>query len=146
MTTSITVEDMPDAQRPRRRRRWMVPAVFVLILVAVLGRGVFAEEAPSTMLGGSAAVPGGLARINGVKVIEAWVQGGETIQAGSTLFQLDRQSSGKKVALSPGKRAAGRGGKEDDVDKFMRGSVSPSKKPEMDCVAGLLSLSQGAWR
>jgi two-component system, NtrC family, response regulator HydG len=40
-------------------------------------------------------------RINGVKVIEAWVQGGETIQAGSTLFQLDRQSSGKKVALSP---------------------------------------------
>ncbi|EXM10876.1 hypothetical protein FOIG_00780 [Fusarium odoratissimum NRRL 54006] len=27
-----------------------------------------------------------------------------------------------------------------------RGSISPSKKPDMDCVAGLLSLSQGAWR
>src|SRR5688572_24089603 len=40
-------------------------------------------------------------RINGVKVIEAWVQGGETIQVGSTLFRLDRHSSGKKVALSP---------------------------------------------
>lgn len=33
-----------------------------------------------------------------------------------------------------------------DVEKFMRGDVSPSKKPDMDCVAGLLSLSQGAWR
>lgn len=40
-------------------------------------------------------------RINGVKIIEAWVQGGETIQAGSTVFRLDRHSSGRKVALSP---------------------------------------------
>ncbi|KAK0392482.1 hypothetical protein NLU13_1977 [Sarocladium strictum] len=55
--------------------------------------------------------------------------------------------SAKKLVLSPGKqRMAGRGGKEDDVEKFMRGEVSPSKKPDMDCVAGLLSLSQGAWR
>ncbi|EXL83551.1 hypothetical protein FOPG_03687 [Fusarium oxysporum f. sp. conglutinans race 2 54008] len=29
---------------------------------------------------------------------------------------------------------------------MVRGSISPSKKPDMDCVAGLLSLSQGAWR
>ncbi|KAM0564085.1 hypothetical protein ACHAPJ_000294 [Fusarium lateritium] len=36
--------------------------------------------------------------------------------------------------------------REDEVEKFMRGSVSPSKRPDMDCVAGLLSLSQGAWR
>ncbi|RSL40838.1 hypothetical protein CEP53_013122 [Fusarium sp. AF-6] len=36
--------------------------------------------------------------------------------------------------------------REDEVDRFMRGSVSPSKRPDMDCVAGLLSLSQGAWR
>lgn len=37
--------------------------------------------------------------------------------------------------------------REDDVERFMRGGdVSPSKKPDMDCVAGLLSLSQGAWR
>ncbi|KAK5990902.1 hypothetical protein PT974_09177 [Cladobotryum mycophilum] len=37
--------------------------------------------------------------------------------------------------------------REDDVTKFMRGGdVSPSKKGDMDCVAGLLSLSQGAWR
>lgn len=36
--------------------------------------------------------------------------------------------------------------REDDVEKFMRGEVSPSKRPDMDCVAGLLSLSQGAWR
>ncbi|KAK7430851.1 hypothetical protein QQZ08_002640 [Neonectria magnoliae] len=37
--------------------------------------------------------------------------------------------------------------RDDDVERFMRGGeVSPSKKPDMDCVAGLLSLSQGAWR
>lgn len=40
-------------------------------------------------------------RINGVKIVEAWVQGGETIQAGSTVFRLDRHSTGKKIALSP---------------------------------------------
>jgi two-component system, NtrC family, response regulator HydG len=39
-------------------------------------------------------------KINAVKIVEAWVQGGETIQVGSTLFRLDRHSSGKKVALS----------------------------------------------
>ncbi|KAF4988459.1 hypothetical protein FDECE_15051 [Fusarium decemcellulare] len=38
------------------------------------------------------------------------------------------------------------GPREEEVERFMRGSVSPSKKPDMDCVAGLLSLSQGAWR
>jgi two-component system response regulator HydG len=40
-------------------------------------------------------------KVNGVKIIEAWVQGGETIQVGSTLFRLDRHSAGKKIALSP---------------------------------------------
>ncbi|CAK7210164.1 hypothetical protein SEUCBS140593_000739 [Sporothrix eucalyptigena] len=35
----------------------------------------------------------------------------------------------------------------DDVERFMRGAqVSPSKKGDMDCIAGLLSLSQGNWR
>lgn len=53
----------------------------------------------------------------------------------------------KRPVLSPGKkRGAGQGGKENDVDKFMRGEVSPSKKPDMDCVEGLLSLRTGAWR
>lgn len=36
--------------------------------------------------------------------------------------------------------------RDDEVARFMRGEVSPSKKGDMDCVAGLLSLSQGAWR
>ncbi|KAL7788241.1 hypothetical protein V8C37DRAFT_388981 [Trichoderma ceciliae] len=34
----------------------------------------------------------------------------------------------------------------DEVSRYMCGEVSPSKKGDMDCVAGLLSLSQGAWR
>ncbi|KAH7319963.1 hypothetical protein B0I35DRAFT_224509 [Stachybotrys elegans] len=33
----------------------------------------------------------------------------------------------------------------EEVERFMNGELSPSKKPDMDCVAGLLSLSQGAW-
>ncbi|KAK8033117.1 homeobox transcription factor [Apiospora marii] len=46
------------------------------------------------------------------------------------------------------KLPSGKAGKGDEeVDRFMmRGQVSPSKRPDMDCVAGLLSLSQGAWR
>lgn len=40
-------------------------------------------------------------RVNGVKIVEAWAQGGETIQAGSTVFRLDSMPSGVKVALSP---------------------------------------------
>jgi hypothetical protein len=35
---------------------------------------------------------------------------------------------------------------DQDVDKFMRGEVSPSKKGDLDCIQGLLSLSQGTWR
>ncbi|KAH8657463.1 hypothetical protein BGZ60DRAFT_434430 [Tricladium varicosporioides] len=38
---------------------------------------------------------------------------------------------------------AGAGG---EVEKFMRGEISPSKKGDLDCVQGLLSLSQGNWR
>ena len=34
----------------------------------------------------------------------------------------------------------------DEVERFMRGEVSPSKKGDADAVAGLLSLSQGNWR
>ncbi|KAK0657516.1 hypothetical protein B0T16DRAFT_61944 [Cercophora newfieldiana] len=34
----------------------------------------------------------------------------------------------------------------DEVERFMRGEVSPSKKGDVDAVAGLLSLSQGNWR
>ncbi|RFU23772.1 hypothetical protein B7463_g12565, partial [Scytalidium lignicola] len=34
----------------------------------------------------------------------------------------------------------------EDVERFMRGEISPSKKGDLDCVQGLLSLSQGNWR
>lgn len=36
--------------------------------------------------------------------------------------------------------------RDSEVNHFMRGEESPSKKGDLDCVAGLLSLSQGAWR
>jgi len=34
----------------------------------------------------------------------------------------------------------------EEMQKFMRGEVSPSKKGDLDCIQGLLSLSQGNWR
>lgn len=34
----------------------------------------------------------------------------------------------------------------EEAEKFMRGEISPSKKGDLDCVQGLLSLSQGNWR
>lgn len=34
----------------------------------------------------------------------------------------------------------------EEVQKFMSGEISPSKKGDLDCVQGLLSLSQGNWR
>lgn len=33
-----------------------------------------------------------------------------------------------------------------ELEKFMNGEISPSKKGDLDCVQGLLSLSQGNWR
>ena len=66
MTTSMTVHGPSAAPRSRRRGRWVVPAIFLVALLAVFGRGMFAQEAPSTMLGASGYVPGGLARLNGV--------------------------------------------------------------------------------
>ncbi|KAI0515242.1 hypothetical protein F5B22DRAFT_194012 [Xylaria bambusicola] len=45
----------------------------------------------------------------------------------------------REIVPREGKRA-------EDVEHFMRGELSPSKRPDMDCVAGLLSLSQGNWR
>lgn len=39
-----------------------------------------------------------------------------------------------------------RGEVPQEVEKFMRGEVSPSKKGDLDCIQGLLSLSQGNWR
>ena len=36
---------------------------------------------------------------------------------------------------------------EPSVQRFMRsGELSPSKRPDMDCAAGLLSLSRGGWQ
>lgn len=35
---------------------------------------------------------------------------------------------------------------DDEIEKFMRGEVSPSKKGAASAVAGLLALSQGNWR
>lgn len=75
MTTSATPTAVGPAGGPagegrpteRARRRWLLPAAFLLGVGGILGGAALAEEeAPSTPLGAVAPVPGGLARINGV--------------------------------------------------------------------------------
>lgn len=58
------------------------------------------------------------------------------------------EDDGEEVDSDGDSSGKGRFGprREDEVERFMRGEVSPSKKGDFDCVAGLLSLSQGNWR
>ena len=46
-----------------------------------------------------------------------------------------------------GREEENRGKKQtsEEVERFMRGA-SPGKKGDLDCIQGLLSLSQGNWR
>lgn len=46
----------------------------------------------------------------------------------------------------PQARPAPRSTDDDEVERFMRGEVSPSKKGAASAIAGLLALSQGNWR
>ncbi|KAK1639011.1 homeobox domain-containing protein [Colletotrichum phormii] len=66
-----------------------------------------------------------------------------------TMPAMGRRASGKYVTIfEDGQNSSSPTAKgSDEVESFMRGAdVSPSKKGDMDCIAGLLSLSQGAWR
>jgi hypothetical protein len=57
-------------------------------------------------------------------------RGRRTAHAGSKIFE-DQEEKGEV---------------NEEVEQFMRGEISPSKKGDLDCIQGLLSLSQGNWR
>ncbi|KAK1968850.1 homeobox domain-containing protein [Colletotrichum sublineola] len=64
-----------------------------------------------------------------------------------TMPAMGRRDSGKDLTIFEDGRGSPVPKETEEVEKFMRGGeVSPSKKGDMDCIAGLLSLSQGAWR
>ncbi|KAJ0162611.1 hypothetical protein CTA2_4281 [Colletotrichum tanaceti] len=64
-----------------------------------------------------------------------------------TMPAMGRRDSGNDLAIFVDDRSSPAPKGTEEVEKFMRGGeVSPSKKGDMDCIAGLLSLSQGAWR
>ncbi|GKT48383.1 uncharacterized protein ColSpa_08564 [Colletotrichum spaethianum] len=64
-----------------------------------------------------------------------------------TMPAMGRRDSGKDLTIFEDGRSSPAPKETEEVEKFMRGGeVSPSKKGDMDCIAGLLSLSQGAWR
>ncbi|KAL2023459.1 hypothetical protein VTK56DRAFT_2455 [Thermocarpiscus australiensis] len=57
---------------------------------------------------------------------------------GQSPIEIYEDAEGKSPAADPVL--------DDEVERFMRGEVSPSKKRDVDAVAGLLSLSKGNWR
>ncbi|KAI0125881.1 homeobox transcription factor [Xylariales sp. AK1849] len=68
-------------------------------------------------------------------------RGVKTVDASVLIFEDEgEQNDGGEGVAKKGKRS------EEEVERFMRGEVSPSKKGDVDCVAGLLALSQGNWR
>lgn len=70
---------------------------------------------------------------------------GRVSEASMAIFEDGRGQTNNDDRRDRRPREAGHEGEE--VEHFMRGELSsPSKRPDMDCVAGLLSLSQGNWR
>lgn len=60
--------------------------------------------------------------------------------------QKGAKHAGSPLTIFEDREKRSREGTPNDVERFMCGEISPSKKPDMDCIAGLLSLSQGNWR
>lgn len=60
----------------------------------------------------------------------------------------NRTKGGRKLETRVFEDGEEAGGEKVDgeVERFMRGELSPSKKGDLDCIQGLLSLSQGNWR
>lgn len=70
-------------------------------------------------------------RKKGESAVEIFVDGGD-----------DADASDNEGHNGPGRTRV----TDDEVEKFMRGEVSPSKKGAASAIAGLLALSQGNWR
>jgi hypothetical protein len=75
-TTSFSPTQSPNSTAPRRRIRFLIP-VILLVLVGVVVAWVLlsAPRTPPTLLGASSPVDGGLARIQGVipTEVDGWV-------------------------------------------------------------------------
>ncbi|WP_298584703.1 hypothetical protein [uncultured Kocuria sp.] len=107
MTSSATLpaSGAPARARPAGRgsRLWVLPAVFLLGLLGVLGAAVLGQdEEPGAPLGAVATVPGGLARVNGVLPEEpdagAPAAGSETAEDGTHRVRILLELT----ALEPG--------------------------------------------
>ncbi|KAI1500093.1 hypothetical protein F5X99DRAFT_419477 [Biscogniauxia marginata] len=88
---------------------------------------------------------GGGTRANTVPVsgFSSRLRGGKS-GANASPLRIFEDGSEEETENMRGPRGGDR--RDNEVEQFMRGEISPSKKPDMDCVAGLLSLSQGNWR
>ena len=73
-------------------------------------------------------------------------RGGGKHAGGSPLTIFEDREKGRRSREGTPDWRGGGDRRDTEVERFMRGEISPSKKPDMDCIAGLLSLSQGNWR
>lgn len=73
------------------------------------------------------------------------LRGGKAIESSMSIFE-DGEHEGDEDDEDEGGGAKKPKRSDEEVERFMRGEVSPSKKGDVDCVAGLLALSKGNWR
>lgn len=142
MTTqeSTAVIDTPPARR--RRHRWMPPALFLLAVLLVLTHGALsAEKEPSTMLGASGSVPGGLARLNGVMPYSEYV----ALERREVPAELesDVPSGAHQVIVLLEVTAMEPGGVEFEADDYAVDRLGGRRSPVVWASPSEASLAQG---
>jgi hypothetical protein len=138
----------PDEEGNPMARRRPLPSIAAAAVSAV-AKGVNPRRAGPRVLGESAGKGNGSKRIIlGGRANTApapRLRGGKMINSSVSIFEDDEHEEDENDEAEgnmPEKHARS----DDEVERFMRGEVSPSKKGDVDCVAGLLALSQGNWR
>lgn len=120
----------------------MLPALFLLALLLVLGRDVLSgEEEPSTMLGASGSVPGGLARLNGVMPYQEFA----ALERRQTPPELggDVPSGAHQVIVLLEITAMEPGGLEFDADDYAVDRLGGSRSPVVWASPSEAPLAQG---
>ncbi|GAD94608.1 homeobox transcription factor, putative [Paecilomyces variotii No. 5] len=77
---------------------------------------------------------------------EAGREQGQLGKSSNTMADARRARPSRNHGLNAGKENALAPELDEEVSAFMSGAGGPSQEEDLDCIQGLLSLSQGAWR
>lgn len=120
---------MAAGRRPLPSAPMSKPMPDSLNLRRTMGR-VFGDGSNRSLLGRASTAPTGR-RKRGQSPVEIFTDG---------VNDADASDDDENHPISHSRVA------DDEVEKFMRGEISPSKKGAASAIAGLLALSQGNWR